>query len=102
MPEESPGLAFLIRRRFSQNLALSRRIEIPWISVAAMAISAAQIVSGTVYAMDTEPEMIAATQAKAMAIGLGNVRTLLPDFACNQGGQNYFRKNCPLRRPSRK
>jgi SAM-dependent methyltransferase len=41
-------------------------------------IPAAQITSGTVYAMDIDPEMVAVTEAKAAA--LPNVRVYLRDF----------------------
>lgn len=44
-------------------------------------ISAAQIVSGVVFAIDIEPEMIVASQRRAAAAGLTNVRTILRDFA---------------------
>lgn len=43
-------------------------------------IPAAQIVSGTVYALDIEPEMIRVTRSKAESAGLRNVGTVLRDF----------------------
>jgi SAM-dependent methyltransferase len=49
-------------------------------------IPAARIVRGTVHALDIEPEMIAATQAKAEAAGLQNVRTHLRDFVAGGTG----------------
>ena len=49
-------------------------------------IPAARIVAGVVYALDIEPEMIAATQAKAAAAGLGNVHTVLRDFVAEGTG----------------
>ena len=49
-------------------------------------IPAARIVGGTVYAMDIDPAMIAATEAKAAAAGLANVRTLLRDFVAEGTG----------------
>lgn len=49
-------------------------------------IPAAQIISGKVYALDIEPEMIAATRAKAEAAGLSNVETLLRDFVAEGSG----------------
>jgi ubiquinone/menaquinone biosynthesis C-methylase UbiE len=50
------------------------------------AIPAARIVSGTVYALDIEPAMIAVTEAKARAAGLSNVRTVLRDFVAEGTG----------------
>jgi len=47
-------------------------------------IPAARITSGTVYALDIEPEMIAATEAKA--VGLTNVRLALRDFVAEGSG----------------
>jgi ubiquinone/menaquinone biosynthesis C-methylase UbiE len=49
-------------------------------------IPAARIVSGTVYALDIEPEMIQITQTKAESVGLRNVRTTLCDFVSNGTG----------------
>ncbi len=49
-------------------------------------VAAAQITPGTVFALDLEAEMIAATQAKADAAGLKNVRTALRDFAAEGSG----------------
>jgi ubiquinone/menaquinone biosynthesis C-methylase UbiE len=49
-------------------------------------IPAARIVSGTVHALDIDPEMVASTQSKAQAAGLGNVRTYLRDFAAEGSG----------------
>ena len=49
-------------------------------------IPAAQIVSGAVYALDIEPEMLAATKRKADAAGLDNVKTCLRDFVTDGTG----------------
>ncbi len=49
-------------------------------------IPAALITSGTVHALDSEAEMIAATRAKAEALGLGNIRTELRDFVTYGSG----------------
>ncbi len=48
--------------------------------------AAARIVSGIVYALDIEPEMIQITQTKAEIAGLRNVRTLLRDFVADGTG----------------
>ena len=49
-------------------------------------LPAARIISGTVHAVDIEPEMIAAVRAKAAAEGLQNVRTHLRDFVADGTG----------------
>ncbi len=43
-------------------------------------IPAAQIVTGTVHALDIEPDMVTHTRAKADAAGLSNVRLEVRDF----------------------
>jgi ubiquinone/menaquinone biosynthesis C-methylase UbiE len=43
-------------------------------------IAAAQLTSGTVYALDIESQMIAATREKAQRLGVGNVKTIERDF----------------------
>jgi ubiquinone/menaquinone biosynthesis C-methylase UbiE len=45
------------------------------------AVAAAARKRGTVYAIDLEPEMIAATARKANSLGLTNLRTVMRDFA---------------------
>lgn len=49
-------------------------------------IPATRIVSGTVYALDIEPEMLAATRAKAKAAGFDRVETWLRDFVTDGTG----------------
>ncbi len=43
-------------------------------------LAAARVISGDVYAIDIEPEMVATTLSKAEAAGLRNVKTILRDF----------------------
>ena len=49
-------------------------------------VAAAARTSGTVFALDLEPDMIANTECKAHAAGLTNVRTVLRDFAVEGTG----------------
>jgi ubiquinone/menaquinone biosynthesis C-methylase UbiE len=44
------------------------------------ALAAARIVSGTVYAIDIEPEMVVTTREKALTEELCNVKVILRDF----------------------
>lgn len=49
-------------------------------------IPAARIASGVVHALDVEPDMVRATQEKAEAEGLRNVRIYLRDFVVDGSG----------------
>jgi SAM-dependent methyltransferase len=49
-------------------------------------VAAATLASGTVYALDIDAEMIAATAAKAASFGLDNVRTATRDFVTEGTG----------------
>ncbi len=49
-------------------------------------LPAARIVRGTVHALDIEPDMVTATQAKAAAEGLRNVQACLRDFVADGTG----------------
>ncbi|MHB1033423.1 MAG: class I SAM-dependent methyltransferase [Pirellulales bacterium] len=49
-------------------------------------IPAARMISGTVHALDIEPEMVQATAAKAQELGLQNVKTYLRDFVADGTG----------------
>lgn len=49
-------------------------------------IPAAERVRGTVHALDLEPEMIAATRARAAAAGIGNIRLACRDFVADSAG----------------
>lgn len=49
-------------------------------------IPAALITSGTVHALDIEPQMIETTAAKAQVAGLSNVKTYLRDFVSEGTG----------------
>jgi SAM-dependent methyltransferase len=49
-------------------------------------LAAARLTSGTVYALDIDAEMIAATAAKAASFGLDNVRTIARDFVTEGTG----------------
>jgi ubiquinone/menaquinone biosynthesis C-methylase UbiE len=49
-------------------------------------VAAARLTSGTVYALDIDSEMVAATAAKAATFGLDNVRTIARDFVAEGTG----------------
>jgi len=50
------------------------------------AVVAAKTIDGTVYALDIEPEMVAATNAKAAAADLHNVQASCRDFVAHGSG----------------
>jgi SAM-dependent methyltransferase len=50
------------------------------------ALAAARFTSGTVYALDVEPEMIAATAANAQRSNLSNVKAIARDFVATGSG----------------
>jgi ubiquinone/menaquinone biosynthesis C-methylase UbiE len=52
------------------------------------AIPAAQMISGKVYALDIEPEMVRAVEQKAMELNLKNVVAVLRDFVSEGSGLN--------------
>jgi SAM-dependent methyltransferase len=49
-------------------------------------IPAARVITGTLYALDIDPDMIAATRLKVEAAGLDNVQVCLRDFAAEGTG----------------
>jgi SAM-dependent methyltransferase len=49
-------------------------------------IAAARLTTGTVHALDIEPEMVRATVARAESLGLTNVRTIQRDFVADGTG----------------
>lgn len=50
-------------------------------------VAAAKLVAGTVYALDIEPQMIAATRARAAEAGCANVITQVRDFLAEGCGR---------------
>jgi SAM-dependent methyltransferase len=89
MPEESTWEGFFDPPAVLRKLQLSgscREVVDFGCGYGTFTIPAARIVAGVVYALDIEPEMIVATQAKAAAAGLHNVRPVLRDFVVEGTG----------------
>jgi SAM-dependent methyltransferase len=59
-------------------------------------IPAARIISGTLHALDIEPEMVAATIARSRAAGLNNVRVCLRDFVMDGTGLPDSSVDCAM------
>ncbi len=83
MPDADTWEAFFDPRSTLHQL----RFDVDWEDVADLgcgygtfSIAAAQLTSGTVYAIDIERDMVAATSAKAKERGLSNVAPIERDF----------------------
>lgn len=89
MPEEDVWAGFFDLESLLRKLRLApdcRDVVEFGCGYGTFTIPAARIVSGTVYAIDIEAEMLAATKRKADAAGLGNVKTCLRDFVTDGTG----------------
>ncbi len=89
MPEEETWQEFFSPDNILKTMGISNRIK----DVAefgcgygTFTIPTAKIVSGKVYAIDIEPEMIEATKRKAEENRLNNVKTILRDFVSDGSG----------------
>jgi len=83
MPDEALWSAFFAPEETLARLGLTRdcRDVVDFgCGYGTFTIPAARIVRGIVHALDIEPEMVAATMAKAMAAGLANVQARQRDF----------------------
>jgi SAM-dependent methyltransferase len=86
MPEEGMWAEFFNPREILHKLDLPNSGDIVdfGCGYGTFTVPAAHITSGTVYALDIEPEMAAITKAKSS--GLNNVRVLLRDFDTDGSG----------------
>ena len=89
MPEEETWQEFFSPDSILNTVGISNRIK----DVAefgcgygTFTIPTAKIVSGKVYAIDIEPEMVKETERKARENKLGNVKTILRDFVLKGSG----------------
>jgi ubiquinone/menaquinone biosynthesis C-methylase UbiE len=89
MPEESVWHDFFAPEAVLTKLGLTsacRNVADFGCGFGTFTIPAAQIASGVVYALDIEAEMVDATQARAKAANLKNIRVQLRDFAVEGSG----------------
>src|SRR3989304_405520 len=86
MPEENIWTGFFSPREILHKLGLPTSGEVVdfGCGYGTFTIPAAQIPSGTIYALDIDPEMVAATKDKTT--GLSNVRVCLRDFVADGSG----------------
>ncbi|MCG3181829.1 MAG: hypothetical protein BIFFINMI_04264 [Phycisphaerae bacterium] len=89
MPDEGLWESFFQPERTLRLLGLSEncRTAVEFgCGYGTFTIPAARIVSGVVFAIDIEPEMVRATAARATAAGLSNVRVCQRDFVAEGTG----------------
>ena len=89
MPEEQTWQEFFNPDNILKTMGISDRINDVvefGCGYGTFTIPTAKIVSGKVYAIDIEPEMIEATKRKAEGNGLNNVETMLRDFVSDGSG----------------
>lgn len=89
MPEESMWVEFFDPAKVLRTLRLTAScgdIVDFGCGYGTFTLPAARMISGTVHALDIEPEMIETTRAKAETEGLGNVRFCLRDFVLEGSG----------------
>src|SRR5262245_2852734 len=83
MPEEATWATFfdpeLILKRLQFGFDREDAVDFGC-GYGTFSIAAARLTSGTVFALDIEPQMVAATAAKALREGLTNVRAIERDF----------------------
>ena len=89
MPDEQTWDGFFDPRAILAKLGLTRTcgdvVEFGC-GYGTFTIPAGRLVSGTVYAIDIEPEMVEATRIEAAAQGLTNIRVCLRDFVAEGTG----------------
>ena len=89
MPEESMWMGFFDAETVLRKLGLPSScgdVVDFGCGYGTFTIPAARMISGTVHALDIEPEMVRATAAKALEAGLQNVKTYLRDFVTDGTG----------------
>ena len=88
MPEESVWVTFFTPEEVLHKLGLPSSGDVVdfGCGYGTFTIPAARMISGTVHALDIEPEMVQATAAKAQEAGLNNVKTCLRDFVTEGTG----------------
>jgi len=89
MPDESMWTDFFDAENVLRKLGLTsscRDVVDFGCGYGTFTIPAARMISGTVHALDIEPEMVQATAAKAQEAGLNNVETCLRDFVAEGTG----------------
>jgi SAM-dependent methyltransferase len=89
MPEEEQWAKYFDPEIILKRLGLSRKVK----DVAdfgsgygTFTIPAAQLISGKIFALEIEPEMLTSLEKKARNLNLSNVKTILRDFVSEGSG----------------
>ncbi len=83
MPDETTWEGFFVPRQLLARLEFSdagHDVVDFGCGYGTFTVAAAQLTSGTVFGLDIEPHMLAATEARAKSSGLSNVRVVERDF----------------------
>jgi SAM-dependent methyltransferase len=86
MPNEQSWEQFFDARHILRQLGLTRGTEEVvdfGCGYGTFSIAAAQLTTGNVYAVDIDPDMVAATTSRARQLGLANVQAIQRDFAAD-------------------
>lgn len=89
MPEEEWWSTFFDPEAILRTFGLDQGVETVvdfGCGYGTFALAAAKLVSGTIHALDIEPEMIAGVRAKCLQAGAANVRTEVRDFISSGAG----------------
>jgi SAM-dependent methyltransferase len=89
MPEEERWTAFFEPAEVLRVFGLDRSVETLvdfGCGYGTFTVAAAKLVTGTVHALDIEPEMVETVRAKCRQEGLANVRTEVRDFVGSGSG----------------
>ncbi len=99
MPDEEMWEGFFDARRIlSQLVLIDARLDVVdfGCGYGTFTIAAARLTTGTVHALDIEPEMVRATAARAESFGLPNVRTTQRDFVADGTGLPHKSAGCAM------
>lgn len=88
MPEEEMWSEFFDPEKILRTFGLDRAKDIVEFGCGygTFTQAAARLVSGTVHALDIEPEMVETVQEKCRLVGIGNVHAIVRDFVAEGTG----------------
>jgi ubiquinone/menaquinone biosynthesis C-methylase UbiE len=99
MPDEHSWERFFDARHVLRQLGLTRGDEQVvdfGCGYGTFSIAAARMTTGTIYALDIDPGMVAETASRARQLGLTNVRAIERDFVANGAGLPPDSVDCAL------
>jgi len=91
MPDEVQWKGFFDPERILRQLGVNRNVK-DIVDFGAgygtFTVAAAQVISGTVYALDIEPKMVEDIKRKAEELKISNIKTIVRDFISEGSGLN--------------